>query len=119
MFNNLVDFSYKRNWKEAVGFYLAYLVLGVILAAIAGGLSSFFSEIGTFEQGYNQGVKAGSVTGVIFCLLISIVLLKQKKLFINFGYIILALLGVILSLLGGLLFGLMIPAYLTTKPKPN
>jgi len=113
MFNNLTNFSYKRNWKEAIGFYLAYLLLGIILSGIVGGLAG--SGYNTFNQGFTRGVSVGPMVAVIFCLIISGLLLKEKKLFRKFGYIILALLSGILAILGGTLLGLIIPAIITTK----
>ena len=38
MFKNLTDFSYKRTGKEALGFYIGYLVLIVVVGAILGGI---------------------------------------------------------------------------------
>lgn len=107
MFKNLTDFSYKRNLKEAIGFYLAYLLLGVILGGIAGAL--FVS------QGFNQGVRVGTIVSIILSLVISGLLLKEKNLFRNFSYILLALLSGILAAFGGSLLGLIIPAVITTK----
>ena len=113
MFKNLTNFSYKRTWQEAIGFYLAFLLLSMILGAIAGAL--FGGTANTFSQGFNQGVRVGAIIGIIFCLIISGLLLKEKKLFRNFGYILLALLSGILAAFGGSLLGLIIPAFITTR----
>jgi len=121
MFKNLTNFSYKRNWKDAIGFYLAYLLLAVILGMIAGGLTGILmpSNATTFSQGFNQGlhqgVQIGTIVAVIYCLIISGLLLWQKKLYKNFGFILLALLSAFLAVFGASLLGLIIPAIITTK----
>lgn len=114
MFKNLTDFSYKRNWQEAIGFYLAYLLLGMVLAGIAGALTGILSGANTFSRGFNQGLGVGATISVVFSLIISGLLLKEKKLFRNFGYVLLILLGGILAV-GGLLLGLVIPAFISTR----
>jgi membrane protease YdiL (CAAX protease family) len=119
MFKNLTDFSYKRDWKAAIGFYLAYFLLGLILGAIGGGLAGIQSGSTTFDQGYSQGVGVGAVIGVVYCLVIACLLLVKKKLYKNFGYILLGLLSGVLALFGGSLLGLIIPAIMTTKMSPS
>src|SRR3989344_3677755 len=104
MFKNLTDFSYKRNWKEAVGFYLAFFVLLIIISVLLSGMLVVMGLI----DGFEEGSRFGTIMAVIFCSIISILLLKKKKLLNNFGYII-------LSLIGGALLGLIIPAFITTK----
>ena len=123
MFKNLTSFSYKRNWKEAVGFYLVYLILGVILSGIIAGIIGPIILLGfrnldisqAKSQGFATGQQIGTYTIIMFVLIISGLLLKSKKLFKNFWYLVLALLGVILTVFGGLLLGLIIPAFITTK----
>ncbi len=115
MFKKLTDFSYKRNWKEAVGFYLAYFLVGLILSGIAGGLSSISSETITFSEGFDAGMGIGAMVAVVYSLIISFIVLIQKKLYKNFWYVILALSSGLLAILGGLLLGLMISAFMTTR----
>ena len=38
MFKKLFDFSYKRMPKEAIGFYLAYLLFGMVAAFLGAGI---------------------------------------------------------------------------------
>ena len=115
MFKNLTNFSYKRSWKEAIGFYLAYLLVGLILGGIAGGLSSIQSGATTFSEGFNTGLGIGQIVGIIYSLIISFVVLIQRKLYKNFGWVILALLNGLLAFFGGSLLGLIIPAFMTTR----
>ena len=111
IFKKLFDLSYKRNWKEASGFYLVYSFLGITLGAILGTLVDMFKSTDT----PSQSVKAMGIFTIIFCLVVSGLLLKGKKLYKNFGYIILALLSGILVHFVGALLTMIIPAFLTTR----
>lgn len=116
MFKNLFDFTYRRTVKEAFGFYLAYLLLILISGIILGGtLGGFFTTEDTFEAGYDFGLKIGIFFAVIVCLYISISLVVKKKLYTNFGFVLLSLCSGILALFGGALLGLIIPTYFTTR----
>jgi len=124
MFKNLTNFSYKRNWKEAIGFYLAYLFIGSILGGIVIILlygNSIKSGATTFSEAFYNSLRlsnriGGLVYSLIYSLSIAILLLIKKKLYKKFRYIILTFLSGILVVLGGkLLLGLIIPAFLTTK----
>ena len=119
MFKNLTNFLYTRNWKEAIGFYLAYFLVGLILGGILGGIGGALAVIQSgatiFGDASNTGSLVGAMGGVVYSLAIAVLLLIQKKLYKNFGYVILALLSGILAAFGGALLGLIIPAFLTTR----
>lgn len=112
IFNNLADFSYRRNTKEAIGFYIAYLFLtivpGIVLALALGSIM--------WNDTYGFGLTVGNIVAVVVSLGVSFLILKEKNLLGNSGFILLALLsGVLAIIFGGL--GRLIPAaYLTTKP---
>lgn len=108
MFKNLVDFSYKRKGKEAVGFYLAYLLLGIL---IGGALTAIVGQ----DNSFYSGLAIGAHIAVIFVFVIGILILSQRKRYKNSLYIILVLVSVLLSQLAGDLGGLILLAYLTTK----
>ena len=115
MFKNLTNFSYKRNWKEAIGFYLAYCIVGFILGGIGGAFSGIQSGATTFGEGFSSALRVGAMIAIVYCLAIAILVLVQRKLYKNFWYVILALLGAILAAFGGSLLGLIIPAFMTTR----
>ena len=115
MFKNLTNFSYTRSWKEAIGFYLAYFLVGLILGGSGGAWSAIQSGATTFDEGFSSGLNAGAAVSIVYSLAIAILLLIQKKLYKNFGYVILALLSGALAAFGGLLLGFIIPAFLTTR----
>jgi len=114
MFKKLTDFSYTRSGKEVFGFYLAYLLLIIILSAV---VSSVFVGIGyiTPDQGITTGMKLGTAVAITCCTVLSLLIVSQKKLAGNFGYILLSLVAGLLASAGGSLLGLIIPTLLTTK----
>ena len=106
MFKNLFVFEKERNVKEAFGFYLAYLLLIILLGALLGGF---------LANGFEEGVAIGSYSAIGFCLVLSFTVLFKKNQQNNFGLVLVAFLsGPGAFLLGGLL-GLVPTAYLTTK----
>jgi len=113
MFNNLTNFGYQRSAKEAVGFYIAYLVLflfaGVILTVVGALITSP-------NNPFEFGVLIGSIVASISSLGVSFLILKEKKLLGNFGCILLFLLSGLLAFFVGGIVGLIPAAYLTTKP---
>lgn len=116
MFSKLTDFSQKRTGKQALGFYLAYLVLGIILGAIAGALSgTLFATGGTTTEAYTAGFQGGLIVAILYPMVISFLVLRGKKLTNNFGYLLLGVLSGVLGFFGGALLGLIPVAYLTTR----
>jgi RsiW-degrading membrane proteinase PrsW (M82 family) len=112
MFRRLTDFSYKRTDKEALGFYLAYLLVIIIVSAI---LTSLFGGADTFYP--NTRIRIGTSVAIACSLLLSFFVLSHKKLNDSFGFILLSLLSGLIATFGGGLLGLIIPAVLTTKDK--
>lgn len=108
MFKNLLNFEYKRSGKEALGFYLAFLLLNMVVGATLGGI---FEQGGSFSSGYTIGVYGA----IILQLIIGILILSKRKRYKKLLYIVLVLLSVLLSKLGGGLLGLIPLAYLATQ----
>jgi len=111
MFKNLTDFAYKRNRKEALGFYLGYLILIVVVGALAGALFGLASG----QENFELGLRIGNIIGILASLGLSFAVLSKKGLMNNFGLLLLALLSGLLAFIGGGLLGLIPAAYLTTK----
>src|SRR5258708_838054 len=114
MVKKLTDFAYVRSGKEAFGFYLVYLLFIIILSAV---ISGVFIGIGNIYpvQGFSSGLRLGTGVAITCCVILSFLIISQKKLAGNFGHILLSLLAGLLASLGGGLLGLIIPAILTTK----
>ena len=113
MFKNLTDFAYKRSGKEALGFYLGYLILIVVVGALAGGLFGLASG----QENFELGLRIGNIIGILASLGLSFAVLSKKGLMNNFGLLLLALLSGLLAFIGGGLLGLIPASYLTTKLK--
>ncbi|GFN35892.1 hypothetical protein [Tepidimicrobium xylanilyticum] len=46
---NLTDFALQRNWKQAIGFYIAYLILVFFIGALVGGIVGLVDPCGPEE----------------------------------------------------------------------
>lgn len=114
MFKNLINFAYVRNTREAVGFYIAYLILTIVLAVA---ITMVLALVSDRTDDYQFGIRAGTLTAVIVVILLSFSILRSRKLMGNFIYIILALASGVLAFLGGGILGLIPVAYLSTKNK--
>lgn len=112
MFKHLTDFAYKRNVKEAIGFYLAFLFLIILLAGLLAGLIGLLAGQ---EESFKLGLRIGNIVAIVVIIGISILILKNKNLLGDFGYIILILLSGLLAYFGGGLLGLIPIAFLTTR----
>jgi hypothetical protein len=106
MFSNLTDFSAQRSTAQAIGFYIAYLLLALVSAFLVGLIIG--SIMGKGDD-FNYGVKIGVIYATLYVLL-------AKKLSNNFSYLLLLILSGILGYFGGGLLGLIPTAYLTTRP---
>lgn len=117
MFTKLTDFGYKRSGKEAFGFYIAYLLFGIVLGALAGALyaSVTLDASSGFQDGVAAGQRVGGVIAILFPLVLAFLVVTKRNLTKDFLSILLAILSGILGLFGGGLLGLIPVAYLTTK----
>ncbi len=114
MFTNLTKFSYQRSTKEAVGFYIAYLVLIMLSGGILAGILGFL--ISPTGNSFEFGMRIGGIVAIIFSLGISFLILKEKKLLNSFKFILILLLSGLFAILLGGIGGLIPAAYLTTRP---
>jgi len=115
MFKKLSDFTYVRSGKEAIGFYLAYLLLvaiaGAVGAYIFGGLNS--PGAGSFQVGIN----IGTIVAIVCCITITYLIFVQRRSGTTFSAFLFSLLAGFLAMLGGGLLGLILPAIVTTQGK--
>lgn len=117
MFSHLSDFGYKRSGKEALGFYLAYLFLALILGGMAGGLLAVIVPMPENpDAAFELGVRAGTFTSFVATLVVGFLVLKGKKMQKDFLGIFLVILGGLLALLIGGIASFIPIAYLTTRP---
>jgi hypothetical protein len=112
LFSDLTKLEKARSGWQAFGFYLAYLCLGLLLAAFAGGVSDFFIKASTFREGFAAGTKFGHFTAVVFCPLVSFLILRAKRNY-TFAAIALAIVSGLLALALGMIGGLLPSSVLT------
>lgn len=126
MFKSLFDFSYKRNFIEAVGFYIAYFVFAVILAfcagLVGGGIARIITQgdpIAGRELGGLIGGIFGFVSEVLLCLIVSIIIAVKKKLKDFWSILLIILSFIFTTLAGGFFTGLIPCAILSAKKSQN
>jgi len=111
MFSDLLDYEKKRSAQQAVGFYIAYVLVGLLAIFLFGMLMELL-----FSIGYDNGKKIGYLFAVVIPLVLSFMILISKNA-LHFKYVLLALLSGILGLFG-IFLGFILTAYLTTR-MPN
>lgn len=116
MFDTMFDFRTRRNWKQAIWFYLFFSVMAFLIAMVAAFL--FLPEAHSFQEGMMLGahhpllkwfrvIVSGGLGGV---------LLWKKGLYKSPTSVMLVLVAVVLSVMTGTLLGLIPVAYLSTRP---
>lgn len=113
MFSHLTDFSYQRSGVQAVGFYIAYFIVFILIAALLGGFSSLLG--GSEAQAVERATQLGIVTVTIGTPIITFLVASKKKLTHQFPVVLLIVVSGILAMFAGALLGLLPAAYLTTK----
>ena len=115
MFKNLTDFSYKRNFLQGVGFYLAYFLLAFFISGIIGSLLGMAFGPDKLRQ---IAIATGTVIALILCLTLFVMIIRAKKIFPSFGTILLLLATIFFALTGSSLLGLIPVSILSTfEPK--
>jgi hypothetical protein len=66
--------------------------------------------------GFRRGVPLKTTLGLIITAALALLVLRAKRQLANVGYVFVALVSVAGALVGGLLFGLIFVAFLTTQP---
>lgn len=114
MFNRLTDFGYQRSAKEAIGFYIAYLLLTAIVGALLGSVGG--SVVPANESVPAVALQVGTIGAAIIAVVLACLILKQKNLLYLSPLLLIVLLAAVGAFIGGGLLGLIPVAYLTTKP---
>ena len=117
MFQHLTDFAYQRTKKQALGFYIAYLALIMVI----GGMIGIFIQATSPSQ-KDTGSTIHSVVSLLAILapiLLALTVAVAKRIYTQvFVVFMIILSGVFGSIAGGIL-GLIPVAYLTTREKKN
>lgn len=120
MFTELSDLSYTRSALQALGFYLAWLLLAVLVAI----LFSFVAVLVFFGDGFEEavlefGLRVGTVMAIALSMGLTYAVQRAKNLHRGFKAFFLIVIAGLLGGFGGGLLGLIIPAYLTTRDKAS
>ena len=104
MFEDLFNYSKERQPTQALGFYIVFLIIGAVLGAVSGMI---------FASTYSEGLIVGRVVGVLYCTILSYLVLSAKgQLSTSFSAFI--FITAILSYFLGALGGIISVAYLST-----
>lgn len=109
MFTNLINLEFTRTGKQAIGFYLAFLFLGMILGGLSAGVYALITE----QNSFSAGAKVGNLVAIAFTLGISSAIVIKKKI-LSFKTIALILLSGFFAVILGCIGGLIPAAYLST-----
>ena len=116
MFKRLLDLSVKRSGSQIFGFYLVYSFLGAFAAGIICGIiiSVLHPETVTFEDAAHFGLLYGPAMAVIYGVIISLLIIKEKGIFNSFKAVLLTIASVPLLYFGGVSIGMIPVAFLTS-----
>jgi len=118
MFKSLFNLGYKRNFIEAIVFYIVYLILFVIILALINGVITriLYPDSTSFPEGYERGGQVANVCMPILLLIssavLSISILVCKKLY-NVGAILLTIFTICVMTIFGAILGLIPMSILT------
>lgn len=110
MIKNIGNLSMKRNWKEAIVFYVVYLLLLLLICFLTGVI------IGIFNPNYSVETVEKIATFIIaaYCIILYFAVYFKKKMS-SLPFIMLGLVTAIISFLLGEILALIIVAFLTTR----
>lgn len=122
MFENLFDLSVKKTALQAVTFYFVFMLLGlivglIIIIAVCVLYCVCNSDV-CLSNGEAFGRRLGTLTGLIFvffyCLGLNVLILSVKRMWSNLLALLLFIISIPLSIIGGSFLALIPIAVLTT-----
>jgi hypothetical protein len=112
MFGEIMNFAYQRSGKQAFGWYLMYLLIGLIIGFVSGYVAGIAAK--DFNEGFNIGKMAGQLSAVPYNILLGTLLIWHRKK--DAPNLLLVLGGVVLSVIGGAILGLIPLSFLSNRP---
>jgi len=116
---SLTNLRLQRNWKEALIFYLAYTLLGLLISTLMGGILGMINA-GAIdpEDAYAvnlMAAKAWGIIGPIYCMGLYFGIYYRKRLN-SFLLILVGIAAGVVQIFCDLLFSMVLVAFLTTRP---
>lgn len=111
MFKQLTTFAYKRTAQQAIGFYIAYFLLLILISGATGVLMALV----TGDVNQDLSIRIGILISTISCTILAILVAYKKHILQQFNTIMFIILSAIGAMFGGALVGLVFVAHLTTK----
>jgi ABC-type polysaccharide transport system permease subunit len=111
MFEDLFVFYKQRDINGALGFYIVYALLGLVLLALLGML---MSAIVGEENILEKARRYGQITAVVYPFFLSLIIVQSKSAF-SIKTVLLIILSGALGVFG-IFFGLFPTAFLTMHP---
>jgi hypothetical protein len=112
MFQEIMNFSYQRTTKQAVGWYLMFLFISVVLGFTVGSLASAAAPSTT--EAANIGLIAGQISEISYHIALGVLLIWHRAK--NASSVLLILANIVLAILVGGLGGLIPLAVLSRRP---
>jgi hypothetical protein len=111
MFQEIMNFAYQRTTKQAIGWYLMYLFVCVVMGFAVGHIAGMFSAP---AGAANVGLAAGQISAIPYHLALGVLLLWHRDK--SASSLMLVLLSVMLSVWSGGIGGLIPLAFLSRRP---
>jgi len=111
MFQEIMNFAYQRTTKQAIGWYLMYLLIGSVIGFAIGRIAATGSAP---ADALNIGLVAGQLSAIPYHVVLAVLLLWHRAK--SASNIMLVLGSVVLSILLGGLGGLIPLAVLSRRP---
>lgn len=116
MFSKIFDFGYQRTALQAFGFYLAHIILFLLIAGIVLGFAMGAAGMGDEPDRLMEIARAASpVLGLTHALVMSVFMLKAKNLGASRNHALIGALAIVLGGVGGPMLSLIPIAWLSTR----
>ena len=119
MFKDLFNLKKKRVGGEIFGFYIVYTIIGLTICGLIGGVSVALLGTTSHQEAVKIGRAAGSITVILYALVLGIYIIINKSIFKDFKAVILLVFSVALTYLLGGLVGFIPLAFLTAIEPTN
>lgn len=116
MFSRLFDLGMQRTKLQAFGFYLAHLILYMLLSGLLMGVLKMLGVMGhTFDDQVQMAATLGPLMGLIHALTLIFLMLRAKRMNHTRKMVFIGAGAVVLGGIGGPLLSLIAISWMSTK----